>query len=129
MPTLTFDQEHTYLDPLIRVSLELLGGPLVYSVSAILDTGAFMSVFPGFIAASIGIPDITTGTLQPLTAANGGTGIGYIHPVRMNLWGRETTVPIAFADGWPNCLLGMGGFFDQFRFGLDHAGRRYYISL
>ncbi len=106
--------------------MTILRGAMPYSVQALLDTGAGISTFNEGIALAIGITDLYSGIARPLGAASGTGVTGYIHPVTIEIWGRRLVIPIAFSN-WNVNVLGMQGFFDQIRFGLDHASNTYYV--
>ncbi len=127
--TLTFEQERGYGtgEGVIRVPVRVLSGVVPFTVQAVLDTGAYISVFDSAYAPSFGIPDYTAGEPMPLTPANGQTVVGYKFRILVEVWGRELIIPAVFYQGFPN-LLGMQGFFDQIRIAFDHGRQRYYVS-
>lgn len=126
MTTLTFARELGYPGHSIRVPIRIHGGPQPFTVSAILDTGAAISVMDSTFTSQLGIVDYTSGAHRELRAANGQRADGYIHSVRIEIWGNLMVIPIAFTPRFPT-LLGMEGFFDQLQFGLVHAAKKYYV--
>ena len=127
MTTVSFNSQHSYTGHSIMVDVRLLDSALPYTIQAVLDTGAVISTFDEQIAATIRISDVTTGTPRDYFAADGQKATGYIHVVRVEVWGKTLPIPVAFVPGWKANLLGMQGFLEQLIFGLDHARRAYYV--
>jgi len=132
MITLTFQGEYSYNpQPLAIFPVRILtpsGAP--YMIQAVLDTGAWHSVFSHVHAQSLGISDITSGTPIPLVAADGVRARGYAHPVTIEFLGRRMTVPIGFCPDWPADmpnLLGMRGFFDKILVAFEHQREKMYF--
>jgi hypothetical protein len=126
--TRTFSQSHTYGSqrPIVPIRIHRPTGP-PSTVRAILDTGAYVSVFDHGILPTIGITDVTTGTPVRLVAANGLEAPGYQHALKIEFLGRPLTIPVAFCPSWPKGLpnlLGMEGFFEQLVIAFEHRFRR-----
>lgn len=115
--------------PRIRIPLEIVGQNIPYRIEAVLDTGAFISIFNCSILGSIGINDVTTGRAMPFESAEGRTAQGFIHDVQIAIWGTQLTIPVGFVPTWPDVshLLGMEGFLEQVLIAIEHGRRNYYV--
>ena len=125
MATLNFKQSVNYPGHILLVPVTLMGA-MPYTVQAVLDTGAGISMFNQGIALAVGITDIYGGTSREVRSASGNTETSYIHQVAIEILGRRLTIPIAFGT-WNFNVLGMEGFFEQFVFGLDHRAKTFYV--
>lgn len=116
MTSLWFPHNYPYSDRKCIVPVILDPRGLQVSVPAVLDTGAWTSMFDKALAGPLGISDIATGTAIHGTTANGEESTGYRHDIELGVLGQILTVPVAFFPDWPDGvtnLLGMEGFFDQ----------------
>jgi hypothetical protein len=137
MPTLDFAVEHDYSarpeDQELAVQIRLFptaGIPLV--VTALVDTGASISLFDRSLLPLLGISDVTTGYKFEVMAANNQTADAYAHDVKIEFLGTQLLVPIGFCPTWPDGtpnLLGMKGFCDQLHLGLKHRDRLLYVAF
>lgn len=129
---LTFDEELDYGDR-HRISIPIRVENLPYQVEALIDTGAGVSCFDRALLPDLAIGDVTTGIAIPVRSANDAVaGTGYLHSIRIEIFGRDMTIPVAFCPDWPEGtpnLLGMRGFFEQMLIGFDHQQRRMYYSF
>ncbi|MEX2158667.1 MAG: retropepsin-like aspartic protease [Dehalococcoidia bacterium] len=124
--------QHHYNGPddydLINVVVRVFGtneAPPI-SINALLDTGAEHSVFDKALLPLLEIADVTVGTPYLVQTADNREAMGYLHDLDVEFLGYQFTVPVGFVPAWPegiDNLLGMGGFFDQMVFGIDHRTR------
>ena len=98
------------------------------SVPAVLDTGAWTSVFNMTVADLLGIDDVTTGEPVDLTLADGRDLIGYSHWVDIRVLDKWMNVRLAFSPDIPNApnLLGMRDVFDQMVIAFKHRTHMIY---
>lgn len=132
---LIFDEELDYGNR-HKISVPIRVENLPYQIEAIIDTGAAVSCFDRALLPDLGISDVTTGTSIPIRAANddraAAAGTGYLHQLRIEIFGRDLNIPVAFSPDWPEGtpnLLGMRGFFEQMLIGFEHQQRRMYYSF
>lgn len=133
MNVLSFNHQGMYSGEAIVVPVQFRPpSGVAFEVRAMVDTGAWMSVFDKAIAPTLGISDLTRGTRVPMTPASGTRGEGYAFPLAIVVLGRALTVPIAFVPSWPDGvpnLLGMRGFLDQFgTIAVDHGHKAFYYG-
>src|SRR3972149_8355345 len=107
------------------------GIPGPFTVMAMLDPGAWTSVFSRSIAPRLGIVDVSAGQRERFTLPNGNSVWGYSHTTQIEFLGNALTIPLAFCpdfpEGSPN-LLGMRGFFEQLTVALEHGSRKVYAK-
>lgn len=128
---LQFEEEHTYgLAHRATVPVTFpTGVPGPFTITAILDTGAWTSVFSRSIAPRLGILDVTTGQRERFTLPNGDEVWGYSHATQIEFLGHTLSIPLAFCPDFPlnsPNLLGMRGFFEQLTVALEHGSRKVY---
>ena len=131
MTTLTFDNELEYGDR-HKISVPVRVENLPYLIDAVIDTGAAVSLFDRALLPDLGISDLTSGTEVALRAANKGSGVGYLHPLQIEILGRPLAIPVAFSADWPEGiqnLLGMRGFFEQMLVAFEHRERRIHYAF
>ena len=116
MTSLWFPSTYSYSSHRCIVPVVLDPTGIGVSVQAVIDTGAWTTVFDKALASLVGIPDITAGREIGGTAANGEEATGYQFDVPLGILGHRLIVPVAFFPGWPigvPNLLGMEGFLNR----------------
>ena len=105
-----FFRSHYY--PIIPVTLVKSNKKV--NTSAIVDSGAVLSIFNSSIARPIGI-DIEAGEKRIFQGASAKL-VGYVHTVNMIVAGKEFSCKVAFSDelGTSFNLLGRETVFDKF---------------
>lgn len=133
MKLLVFNQQLTYADRGIVVQVEFTPPTgASFQVDAIVDTGAWISVFDKALAPLLGIPDVRKGTRVRVTPATGKKGYGYVFQYDVVVLRQSLKIPIVFVPTWqpgtPN-LLGMHGFLDQFgTVAVEHRAKAFYYG-
>ena len=97
-----------------------------YTSSAVLDTGAWTSVFAVTLAPLFGIVDVDSGEETWLRLPNGEEVLAYSHPCRLQVLGRWLTIRVAFSPQLPSDmvnLLGMRDLFEELVVGFTHRER------
>lgn len=135
---LSFTDRHVYPVGEHRILVPVKIRPssgIDFEITALLDSGAEISVFSRALLPHLGIADVTVGGLDTeMTSLNqvGTSEGGYIHDVEVGIFGRTLTIPVAICPTWPDGIqnvLGMEGFFDRWHFAFDHDMRRLYYSV
>ena len=137
MAQLDFAVEHDYSagpdDHEVTVQVRLFpiaGIPLV--VTALVDTGASISMFDKSLMPLLGIVDVATGQKFEITAANNQVADAFAHDIEIEFLGRRLMVPLGFCPAWPDGtpnLLGMKGFCEQLHIALKHQERLLYVAF
>jgi hypothetical protein len=85
-----------------------------FRVKALLDTGAFMNLFPVSLADALGL-DWKSAPTTPITGVHGPGADAHVLPVRMAMWhaGYSFAAEIGFLET-AQPLLGHHGFFEHF---------------
>jgi hypothetical protein len=119
--------------PLVRVGVELGRTPLLIA-SALVDTGAPVTVFDGRLALSVGMP---AGRLReeaddalPLKGLTGGASRAYVHPATLYVGAASefsairSSVAFTDPDDPPLAfnLLGRSGFLEHVLLAVDESG-------
>lgn len=130
MKTIRFDVEESY-GPNARptVMVRLRTPEAEPSVPAIMDTGAWTSVFSMTVADLLGIDDVESGEPTPLTLADGKSAEGFAHWVEIRVLEKWMRVRLTFCPAFPSNtpnLLGMRDVFEQFVVAFEHETRMIY---
>ena len=112
--------------PIIPIKISK-GGEEV-NTSAIVDSGASISIFNGSVGRRIGI-DVESGEKRAFQGASAKM-FGYIHDVKMIIAGKEISCKVAFSDelGTSFNLLGRETVFDRFLITFDEKQRELTID-
>ena len=131
MASLDFSVEHHYSagpdDHTAEIQIRMFpteGIPI--AVTAILDTGASISIFDKSLLPLLGITDVTAGPEFEVMTANSARAKAYAHEVEIEFLGRRMRVLIGFCPAWPDGtpnLLGMKSFFEQLHVAFKHRER------
>ena len=111
-----------HLFPVIPLKLSFQGR--VADTSALIDSGATISIFRPEVAEQLGI-EIETGN-KVFLGGVGGRIKGFIHTLKMEISGKEFACPIVFSYEYTVSfnLLGRDSFFEQFCITFDEKNRK-----
>jgi hypothetical protein len=109
--------------PIVPVQLRLPGRPWL-AVSALVDSGASVSLFDGGIGRSLGLTIRDGRAIRP--AGIGGAITAWVHRVALKIGDEEFEGEVAFTarKKLPINLLGRAAVFDRFLVTFDEKGRR-----
>lgn len=112
--------------PIIPVEVGKGGRKL--RTSAVVDSGASISIFNSRLAGLLGI-DVETGEKRIFQGASAKL-VGYSHNVRMIVAGKEIECKVAFSEELSTSfnLLGREGIFDKFLITFNEKGRELLIE-
>jgi hypothetical protein len=106
----------------VQFSLPLPNSPRTKRVECIVDSGASLCLFHADIATFLGI-DLESG-VREITQGIGGPEETWLHEILLHLPGGAIRLEAGFKRSLPVAgLLGMHGFFDQFRITFDPTAR------
>ena len=97
------------------ISVELISNKKVITFAALIDAGADISIFPGWLTHELGF-DIYKGK-EKMISGIGGTIVAFLHPTKILLKDIELSLDIYYSHEWddmPFGLLGQSGFFSHF---------------
>lgn len=99
--------------PLLPVRLAYGGRHI--DLVCLIDSGAGDCLFDAEVADELGI-DVESGEEREYFGFNGQGTIGYVHPVRLQVYGFSEWIDLSagFIEGLPVSLLGQSGFFDSY---------------
>ena len=107
--------------PVIPVAIIAPASAKKVTTSAIIDSGAAISIFHGSLAVLLGIA-VESGEKRIFQGASAKL-IGYVHNVRMAVAGKEFECEVVFSDELSTSfnLLGRRGVFENFKVVFDEA--------
>jgi len=139
MPSLDFTHEHDYRagpddhSPEVQIRIFPKGiGSVPVAITAVLDSGASVSMFDKSLLGLFGIADIATGQKGEVRTANNEIADAFVHNLDIEFLGRQMTIPVMFSPVWPDGtpnLLGMKGFFEQLLIAFKHQERAALVAF
>ena len=110
------------------IPIKIIANGEEVNTSAIVDSGASISIFSGSVARQIGI-SMESGEKRIFQGASAKL-IGYIHNVTMHVAGKSFECKVAFSDELNTSfnLLGREGFFDEFLINFNEKQRELLIE-
>jgi hypothetical protein len=132
MTELRFERSVRYtFDNAIRIPVRVhRSGLRPFLVSAVVDTGASMSIFSVDVLERAGVQDPATGEEVRFRLADDRPVRAYVHTLSLTVLGLPIHVPVLASPELPreiDNLLGVMGVFDQIDFAILHRERRLYV--
>ena len=115
-----FEQKPEYIYRLV-IPLGLISIKKVIPFPALIDSGADVSIFPGWLADESGF-DIYKGK-EKMISGIGGTVVAFLYSTKILLSGFEFTIDVYYSHEWDNMpfgLLGQSGFFSHFEVNFNY---------
>ena len=111
-----------YAAILVNIALSTKNAPRSKRFEAIIDSGATRCVFHADIGKAIGL-DVQAGEVESTLGIAGSTNM-YLHDISLYVPGGPIAIRAGFCMDLPVAgLLGMTGFFDNFKITFDAIGR------
>lgn len=131
MPTLSFQTEYVYSDPLhggLLVPVELTVG-ISIRLFAYVDTGAADCIFQKEYAEALNLK-LAKGQVKRFSTASGSVLTSYGHNLRLTTLGHSVDALVYFADDpqFRRNVLGRQGWLDRFRLGVVHYDSKLYLA-
>lgn len=109
------------------VDITLVNGDMAVRTTALVDSGATISVFASELSQLLKI-NLSAGQKVPLSGV-GGKVDGYQHKLLLQFAGKNLSLPVIFAENLQTSvnLLGRKGFFENFIVSFNES--KQYLSL